>query len=665
MKKTIEKIKLLHSKIQNSKEYKGEIDIINELGIISKTETYYVAKSTYLFNKGQFIEAKKVIHEGLMKFSYSALLHFNAVFNYFKLSDFEKVFEHLGKCYKFADDEIRKEVEAVKEEIITVINANKLLPVSNLDNFIEMEKKVVNQSDGRLYPIDSFGESLIRKVLDKGTKYENLTNLYKTFLIGDINDTIRYYIKSERFMGKEGTDFCFEFNQETMLPISLTSNNTKVVFKCNDIDYTDAELSLTQYNYLKFGAGKITISSDKPIFVGNPIICKDELKKKKLVMHIFIDGLSAKYLEENNANDLIPNIKNSFKKIYQNTNCFATADWTFPSNAGTVTATDFTKHGQYHPTFNHDFSIKRKSLIETIRENGYFTTLISGCWRGTPIQGYGKSYDRVVYKNSLGGFGVSEIIEEVIDHLEAFKDKNNYIWITLPDLHDVADELHFSPLSQMNLDFAERISSNKGVTSVQTNYSEAKVNRYGKELSRIDLHLGVLFEYLKSRYTEEEILLIVHSDHGQKYLYKDSNVFLNDYRTKVPFYLIGAEDINVVSDKLMSNLDIYPTVLKLLEIKNNHNDLDGNTIEDFGGVKREFSVTETIHPYQAYQIAFNFEWGAIHFRTEHLVDLYGKVDFSEYYLEIEMKEELTEDEKKYYLKHVEEWIKVNRLHLQK
>ncbi|MBD8035703.1 sulfatase-like hydrolase/transferase [Solibacillus sp. A46] len=665
MKHKIIQIKMLHTKLQDFNHCEDVLGVINKLGSIAKTETYYIAKSTYLFNAERNKEARKIIHEGLLKFSYSYGLHFNAVFNYFKLNDFGKVFEHLGQCYIYATDEGHKELDGILQEILSEINSNNLIPISELEMLVEQLKKVINQTDGRMYPIDRYGDSLIRKVLDKGTKYENLTNLYKTLLINDINSLIRYYVKSERFMGREGLDFNFEFNQKTMIPVSLMSNDTKVTFKWNGEEYKDAKLNLTQYNYLNFDKGKLTITSDKPIFVGKPIKCEDELKPQKLVMHIFIDGLSGTFLEENNPSLLIPNIKKSFVNIYENKNCYAAADWTFPSNAATVTATDFTKHGQYHPTFNHDFSIKRKSLIETIRENGYFTTSIGGDWRGTPIQGYGKSYDRVVFKNSVGGFGVSEIIEEVIDHLEAFEDKNNYIWITIPDLHDVADEIYFSPLSQMKLGFQERISSNMGATSVQTDYSEAKVNRYSKELNRIDLHLGVLFDYLKKKYSEDEMLIIVHSDHGQKYLSNNEKHFLNDYRTKVPFFLMGAGIENKISETLMSNLDIYPTVLKLLNIQNEQLNLDGGILKDFGGEHREFAIAETIHPNQVYQIAFNFEWGTIHFKTKELVDSVGMVEFENYSFDINSKKEISDELKNDSMETVMSWIENNRLHLQK
>ncbi|MGE7022759.1 sulfatase-like hydrolase/transferase [Solibacillus cecembensis] len=664
----IKEIKKIHAILQQNLGNKERLNNIEKLGEISKTEIYYVAYSSYLFSDNNIELANEVLNEGLLKFTYSSNLHYNAIIIAFHLNDFEKLFEHLGFCYKYSSKENLNELEKLQQEIINVITNEKLMSLDVLKGYIERVKKVYKQDDGRFYPIDRFGESLIRRVLDKNTEQENMTNLYKASMLSNINNLIRYYVKTERFVGREGCLFEFEFHEKTMIPLSLITQDTLIEFIFNDEHFTskNSTLHFNQYNYLNFDKGKLTIKSDNPIFIGKPIPIKDkEEKPYKLVLHIFIDGLSAKYLANREPNKYIDNILTSFNNKYENKNCFATADWTFPSNAGTVTATDFTKHGQYHPTYDHDFSLKQKSLIETIKENGYFTTLISGCWRGTPTQGYGKSYDRVVFKNSAGSFGASEITEEVIDHLEAFKDKNNYVWITLPDLHDVPDELYFSPLSQMNLNFKDRLKSELGVTSVQTKYSESKIKRYGNELNRIDLHLGVLFNYLKQRYSEDEMLIIVHSDHGQGYLTPDSTQFLNDYRTKVPFFLLGGNVESKISNTLMSNLDIYPTILNLLNIPVDESNLNGTLLEDFGGTNRKFAVTETYHPDQTYKIVFNYRDFKIYFETLEFVDNYGRVDFEKYKINFEAVIDISEDEKMTYVNEVLNWVKDHRIYLQK
>lgn len=669
MKITITTIKELHHLLENCDDLTQAKVYIDQLEKLAKTEVYYVSYSTYHYAQGKYNEAKKIIEEGLRKFSFSFSLHYNALIVLYELAEYESMFTHLGYCYKFASPGMKEELEHLQKKIVDSLVYEKGISVDFVKQHFEKTNKIYNETDGRSYPINAQGENLVRKVLNKGEKYENLTNLYKTVCVQNVLNEYMYYTKFERFEGKQDIQYKFEFDGPTLLPISLINQSTTLELEFNGENHqvNNTKLIVNQYHYFNFEKGVLSITADQPIFIGKPIPMKDfETKPYKLVLHLFIDGLSGEHLQNIGPEQHLSRVLNSFESKYENRNCYATADWTYPSNAGTFTATDFTKHGQFHPSFNHDFSIKQKSLVEVIKDNGYFTTLISGCWRTTPIQGYGKSFDRVVFKNSMGGFGVSEMMEEVIDHLEAFKEKNHYLWLTIPDLHDIPDELYFSPLSQSKIDFRDKLNSNMGITSVQTYYNESKLKRYSDELKRIDLHLGVLFKYLQSVYKEEEMLIIIHSDHGQGYLTKDSEPFLSAYRTKVPFYLLGGNIETKVSDEIMSNLDIYPTILNLLNIDYDTTNLDGKVLEDFGGEKRVFAITETIHPNQTFKIAFNYADYVVYFETTEFVDDFGKVDFEQFDIVIESKgKQLSEKEKEDIICYTEEWILKNRLQLQK
>ena len=45
-------------------------------------------------------------------------------------------------------------------------------------------------------------------------------------------------------------------------------------------------------------------------------------------------------------------------------------------------------------------------------------------------------------------------------------------------------------------------------------------------MSYVDRYLGILFQYLKDTYKDEEILVSLFSDHGQGYLIPDRGQFL-------------------------------------------------------------------------------------------------------------------------------------------
>ncbi|MCY9546114.1 sulfatase-like hydrolase/transferase [Lysinibacillus xylanilyticus] len=670
-KNVIEIVKNLHNRIEDSmrKEERAEVkNALDELSKIAKTETYYIVSTTLFFESGDIEEAALKVKEGLQQFSYSYSLHFNAALIHFTLQKFDNSFYHFGRCLRLSEN--KEEIEAVRNnlnEMVYTLKKQQIYSSEQLQKCLNKVDQLSKEIDERVYPLNKFGESIIRTVQNRGTENENMTNLYKSIFIENIDDLHRFFTKTEYFQGHEAKRYQFAFIKKTTLPFSFLEKDTELTIKINNTtyDFTNSLLKFNQYNYLTFDPGEIEITANKPIFIGNPIALNDEPKKYRLVAHVFIDGLSGKYLEENDRELLIPNISNTFNSKYENTNCYASADWTFPSNAGLVTAMDTIAHGQYHSTFGHDFSEKQESLIEKIRKSGYFTASFTGDWRGTPPHGYGKSFDRIVFKNSMGGFGAGEIMEEVIDHLETFKEKNNYIWLVLPDLHDVADEIFPSINSQVNTNVLNRLFSKKGDTSVLTDYDKNKIIRYGEELKRIDLHLSVLFNYIKHNYDEDDVLVIIHSDHGQGYFEKEPNHFLNYGRTKVPFMLLGG-GMQGTSDKLMSNLDIYPTILDLLNIEYDKEKLHGKTLEDFGGTQRKEVMTESYHPNQTYKAVIYTRDFQFYFETEDSVDNYGRVDLEHFKTDlIKLNDNLNDTNVEEIIDYYTNWILEKRVILQK
>lgn len=669
----IAKVKQLHKEIQeiiqtidyNPDEFEKKII---ELSDIAKTETFYIAMTTHCFNINNFDKAEEFLKEGLLCFSYSYSLHFNRAMLSYIQQKYEQAFYHFGKCLSLASNvDEREAVNTNLNALIEMIKQNNIMPIEELKKQLEFVKKLAKEGEERSYPIDKFGESLIRKVQEIGSEYENMTNLYKNNIFEDVNDITRYFTKTEYYLGKSSKEYEFDFTTKTTLPISYLTKDTKLLITINNevFNYSSSTLKFGQYNYLTFEKGKVCINADHPIFIGNPIPLKDTPKKYKLILHTFIDGLSGTYLEKHATENLLVKTLNVFSNKYENKNCYATADWTFPSNAGTVTGMDTVAHGQYHPFFSHDFSVKQQSLIEHIRKNGYFTAAFTGDWRGTPPHGYGKSYNRIVYKNSVGGFATSELMEEVIDHLETFKEKNNYVWIVLPDLHDVADELFMGINTQVHTPAQNRLSAKKGKTSVLSDYDKQKIIRYKEELKRIDLHLSHLLNYIKRNYEEDEVLIIIHSDHGQGYFIENPEQFLQDERTKVPFMLLGGVQ-NMISTRLMCNLDIYPTILELLNIDYKKDRLHGRLLEDFGGEAREFVFTESYHPDREYRAVIHAKDLNLYFETINKVDNYGRVDLEDFKVSVDINnnklliEEIDKLKKRYV-----NWIIRKRLVLQK
>lgn len=82
-----------------------------------------------------------------------------------------------------------------------------------------------------------------------------------------------------------------------------------------------------------------------------------------------------------------------------------------------------------------------------------------------------KGIDQYVYQHQSMGARAEQEIMDVIEHLETFKETDQYLWMAVGDLHDVADGLDLSDAVQKNLTLEERELDELGVTLVKQNYS--------------------------------------------------------------------------------------------------------------------------------------------------------------------------------------------------
>ena len=103
-------------------------------------------------------------------------------------------------------------------------------------------------------------------------------------------------------------------------------------------------------------------------------------------------------------------------------------------------------------------------------------------WRSIPSYGYARGLDQYVYQHQSMGARAEQEIMDVIEHLETFKETDQYLWMAVGDLHDVADGLDLSDAVQKNLTLEERELDELGVTSVKQNYSAKKTAMYNNSV---------------------------------------------------------------------------------------------------------------------------------------------------------------------------------------
>ncbi|ASR48224.1 hypothetical protein B4V02_16720 [Paenibacillus kribbensis] len=616
---------------------------INKYNEITEDANLISIKSNYFFQKGDYEQATKILEEGIKQYPFNFDINLNLGIVYEMKSLFTVSFHRYVSALKYASTVEKQELAT------TYINRMTLLlreiyqsDQTELLQIIEDGNRFLGEIDYRLFPMDHNRQSTIRQPQAVGTSDEYMTNLHRSYKNADIDEISRHYHMTETLKGRiYKSEQQVSLAGQTLLPVSTLESETILNFNLNGKNYSfsSEDLPYNQYHYLRFNeSGLLNITMNKPVFIGTPIPLQEISKKKRLIFNIFIDGLSFDFIQKHDFKSIMPYTYAYFQKGFTSTNCYATSEWTFPSVASIFTGKYTTSHGLFHPDFNHAFTENNKMMQEHFKEAGYLTAQIGGDWRVTPAHGYHKGFDRILYQNFMGGMDCKQVITESIEHLETFKEKNNFMWISLADIHHVPDERDCNLMTQAQTDISKRVRIyEKGSTTVLTPYDINKHEKYILEIKRIDFYLNILYTYFDQHFQNEEILVLFHSDHGQSFL-EDQPFLLHESRRKVPFMIRGGDVPVGESDEFMELIDILPTLLHYSDLSAPE-DIDGHLPACLGGEEsRKFAFTEAIHPNQTYKAAITDEIHIFRFENGTPIQNDGLVDLSEYKVQLINKE---------------------------
>lgn len=636
VKKEIDALKLLNSSIKHCLQSNELYEVEEQLSKYAKAiknADWYTLQATYYYQLGNFPDAVKILEEGIIQHPFNFFINVNLAITLEMMQDFLQSMKYYAYACKFARNEKERNhcLESIKR-VVSILSSSEKISIDDLNDYIKKCNLIIAEVDSRVFPLGNNGQTLVRQVMNPGTDNEFMVNMYKSFNITDIDQNQRFYHKIEIFKGKKiHSRHEIELHQPCILPISLITPETRMQIAFSNQSHKFTNLEYHKYHYLRFSqAGKLTIEADKPLFVGNPIELFDIPRKPKLVLKIFVDGLSYKFLNTNGLEAMMPNTYSYFKKGFIADKCFATSEWTLPSKASINTGNYSTTHKLLHPNYNYRFEEHNKLMSEYMKEAGYFTTKIDTNWRTTPTFGYYKGFDRILYQNFMGGMDCRDVIMETIEHIEAFYGKNNFVSISLMDLHNVPDAIEDTLLGQVNTSIEDRLNKQlKGETSVLTKYDESKIVKYEKEIKRLDVFLGILFDYLNKKFSDDEVLVVLHSDHGQTFLEKEDSI-THDSRRLVPFMVKGRQVPKLMSDEIIETVDILPTMLSLCDIELPNN-IDGNLPKCFGGEKeRKFAITHVIHPNQPYRVVISDETHTFYLETKENVENDLSINLEDY-----------------------------------
>ena len=418
----------------------------------------------------------------------------------------------------------------------------------------------------------------------------------------------------------------FEADVDCYVPI-VSDERMHLLVKNDEEEHEVFHRQKDQFINYRIPKGKNCIQGSGFFRVGEivPAIHVDE--RKKLVLNIFIDGLTQSVLGSNFESNM-PNTYRFFSNGMSCNNMYTTADWTYPSMASIHTGQASPHHKMLHPDILRKIDIETSMLAEYFKAAGYNTSKFGGNWRITPNYGYARGMNRTIYQHHYCGYWAESIVSDVIEQIHNMRDTDQFIFMELIELHTVADNIGLgNDVSNVPLD-KNYVPVSMQETSVKQEYCESQKAFYLEEVKKVDRKLSTLYHFIEENYQDDEILVTLISDHGQGFLVEPDKDFFADERSRVPFMIRGTNQRGV-SEELMSVCDYSAILCKEAGIVYQYENTDASLPKTFGGSEeRDFVVTESIHPGDSYQMRITGKTFDFYLHSEKPVSDDCRVDLS-------------------------------------
>lgn len=605
----------------------------------------YSIKANIFIIENKFNEALNILLKGKNKFEYNREILLNLGIVYYNLNNIKEALTSFSEViyYSAKEDELSKIANSNIDYIFTNFSSkDDLKYITDHINKLEMSQT--------LFPISKNNSAVGNFINDPTNGYGYFCGLYDGYSLQKGDSTLEclstispklylHSVMTEILPSYQTKLFEKTFDCDVILPV-LSPTTSPINFLINGKTQRKILLENTWY-YFHFSKNDTLKIDDNDNFflVGKefPIIC--DPSKPKIILNIFVDGLSKSFLENHNYKECMPNTYRFFNKGLVFDNCYVSGEWTFVSLASFFTGKYTHNHMMFNPN-KHTAKLNDNVLFtKYVKEQNFLTAKIDGDWRSCPAYGYYADIDRTVYCASFTHMKSDEIITETIEHMEAFKDFNQFLWICLPDLHDVADEYEPQISMQTNQPYDLRFFDESDTSSVRKKFSPGKINRYKYSVKRVDTYLSMLFSYIENNFSDDEFIVNLVSDHGQGYLLPDDRFFLDEERTKVPLMIRGKNIPNGTCDELVQSLDLYKIICKQAGCGNVNTENDSNLPKILGGTtERDHSFAESIFPNDPYKAAIYDKTHKFFFETNEGITQDGLVDLSNIKIKLVNKE---------------------------
>ena len=253
---------------------------------------------------------------------------------------------------------------------------------------------------------------------------------------------------------------------------------------------------------------------------------------------------------------------------------------------------------------NHEFieqgyiSKHQPNLIRILKNSGYSTVLFSGNFPIISITFEDIKIDFDIF--NVISDKADKILQLAIDWLEKLRKTPFFLWIYLEEPH-----WPYTPLSNYYNDFITdnlyvhkniSISKDDGIHNEYYSFGVIPkcvaehgitdtayyIAKYDGEIKFADEQIGKLLDLLHKKNIENNTIIILFSDHGESLgehnFYFNHSHYLYEELIRVPLLVIFPKKIpkNKIIQQPVRLIDIYPTVLDIVGIKNNR-DIGGRS----------------------------------------------------------------------------------------
>ena len=367
-------------------------------------------------------------------------------------------------------------------------------------------------------------------------------------------------------------------------------------------------------------------SSNHDFIVGTPIRIGHAAHRRRLVLNILVDALPWSLLRGCFAEEM-PNTHRFFGRGLIFDRHFSMAEYTYPGLAAIETG----MYPQHNQVFNDKIAVELQkdyiTLSERMKDLGYATANLMGDGNGI-YNGVTRGYDRlIVTPYRLHAYEGAERLQRLLDGLH---DADHFVLLHCTDVHPwPSASFQVSSTTQARLPLAERMTgAEEDLTGPYLRPSAVNQEAVRQGMRSVDRALGTLFSYLERHYAPEDYLVTLYSDHGVP-VFSAQHSLVNEAMTHAAWMMRGAgvpED--VISDELVSAVDIYPTLAALCGFPVGAH-VDGVLPRVFGGPGRDIVYSNSLYPSKAYYLAARSDTHTLRLDVKDTVDMDGTVDMEQ------------------------------------